>query len=487
MVKTNDTSWISATAMAMMIFFLGYGCSTYRGQKYETINTMDKKLIHIEPSGIPYTLSRPEYTVTRNPPAEGQKLPTYTLGVTYEPDPGQKYTLKIDPGVFADPNFTVKLAASGTMQSTSAEFAEQVTPMVTTLGSFAASLIGLAAAGVLDKTSLVSAIADPLKKIKECQDPFSDVPALCIKDLTGPTCPSQKKLGSAIEERIRAFRSDEKFVEFFHYITEKERECLEAERNYMSEKSEKTQISKLNEWQDECKKTPEENREFAKQLNRAIDTNDNEKFKELENEIESDKANNKITDEIEKTRRKLLETAKRAGIKPLKDEAQVKIEFFIEMDNQTWSARHLLYLEREIEKMEIFALRRPGLTPSQKAKVYNFIGDLRRQHAETMGVLELYVRSRTLAKFIENIKEKSVDRGRAPATSEYAMARAELDTALAQIELRRTRILSNGKPATPSVAPSLKSINVKRVVSEKDIKNLGADGPDFLLVLKEVE
>ncbi len=89
---------------------------------------------------MPYSLVRAEYTVTRSPPPEGEKRPSYTLGVTYEPDPKQTYSVRLDPALFSDPAFVLKLSASGTVVGTNAQATEQITPTITALGTLIASI-----------------------------------------------------------------------------------------------------------------------------------------------------------------------------------------------------------------------------------------------------------------------------------------------------------------------------------------------------------
>lgn len=512
MVKTSRSTCVQATAMVMVCVVLIFGCSTYKGQKYETI--VDKKTVHFEPTGIPYTLARPEYTLTRTPPAEGQKDPTYTLGVTYEPDPSHKYTLKIDPWIFADPTFTVKLATGGTMQATTVTFAEQVTPTITALGSFTASLIGIMAPGLLDKTSLRNTFTKLFVNSEECKVSPSDVPVLCIENLKGPTCLRATPVGSAknqcpnaiegntvgcaIKIRIDTFKSDDEFVELFHYVTEEERLCLNGAKDYYDSKMAAEEEKKGQAWEKSCDSYLNSNPDdkiFTEKLKRAVETNDSEAIKVLGNEIESDKDSSGTLTTRAKARDVLFGNAEPAAEAKLKRDAQKKLEFFLEMDIPTWSGRHLLYLEREIEKTEIFAQRHPQLTASQKEQIGKFISYLRRQRAATIGAIELYDRSIVLSKFLESIKEKTVDRGHAPATSEFVTARSELDAALAQIEARRARVLANAKPAPPPQAPALKKTNLKRVLPEVIsastadgwIINEGKNANDYVLVLKEVE
>src|SRR5216684_9328016 len=111
MIKT----FLRLIVLAFGLFMVTTGCSSYSGQKLGTIETAlasGEKAKEVVPQGVPYNLARPEYTLSRTPPAAGQKNATYALAVTYQPDPTQRYSLRISPGIFTNPDFVVKLTAA---------------------------------------------------------------------------------------------------------------------------------------------------------------------------------------------------------------------------------------------------------------------------------------------------------------------------------------------------------------------------------------
>src|SRR6185503_13356403 len=85
-------------------------CSTYTGKK---IGDATGQLL--PPDGVPYSLVKPEYTLTRTPPAAGAKTPTYEIKVNYVPDHTQRYSVKVDPGIFTNPEFALKFGDGGTL------------------------------------------------------------------------------------------------------------------------------------------------------------------------------------------------------------------------------------------------------------------------------------------------------------------------------------------------------------------------------------
>jgi hypothetical protein len=467
-------------AMVALVLLLG-ACSTYRGEKLGIHNGNT-----VAPTGIPYTLVRPEYTLSRTPPVNGEKRPTYTLSVTYEADPEHYYTLKIAPGIFADPDFTMKLGTNGTLQSTKATFTEQITPTITALGSFAANLIGALATGALDKASVRQAIIAELTG-NACAS-FSDVPRL-------PATPPMQtpSVASAMRDRINGFKDDDEFAALFHYVTEKERSCLETARSNLGTTIATSHKADIEQWETARRQylsAHPTDTLFVDRLTRAVATDDSSAFDTLKSEIKAD-SNEARADE----RNSLFELAVPAAKGQAGTEAQDKLDFFISMDTQTWRGRHVLFLEREIDRATLFALRRPQLSQKEKQDVAKYSQELRRQHAATIGVTGLYDRSVELAAFIAKIPDKFVQGGRAPAAAEYATARAELDEVLKQIEAQRSRVLTDAKPAPPPPAPPLKATKLRRVSRDtierskapEWINGEGATAPNYVFVLQEVE
>jgi hypothetical protein len=174
-------------------------------------------------------------------------------------------------------------------------------------------------------------------------------------------------------------------------------------------------------------------------------------------------------------------------------EAVTQLEFIANMDQPTWLARHLLYLERELSAVDLTRLRRPAL--ADNALLSKYVDSVRVQRARTLGAQTLYDRSLLLSKFLESIPQKTERGGSAPATAEYIAVRTELDTVLVQIDARRTRVLSDAQPAPPPPIPALNGVSVVRVAEQTitdstqadwSTSDVGKNAPEYVLVLKEV-
>lgn len=447
-------------------------CSTYSGQKLGTVD--DKP---IKPNGIPYNLVRPEYTITRTAPAAGQKKPTYSLAVSYQPDPTQRYSLKVSPGIFANTDFVMKLTSTGTLAGTTTTFTEQLTPAITAFGTLASNVIG--AAALLDKNSIRGKIKLDLTG-SNCSKP-TDVPHLST-ELIGAT------VSVAIISRLDNFKDDAQFMDQFHYITELERVCLGDVLKAVNTRVTAEKV-KLDTWEsartDYLIKHPLDSA-FVDRLTRAVKNEDSDEFTALAAVIAVDA-------EPQKSERDALYAlAGDAATALSRRVAQKQLDFIVNMDVTTWRARNLLYLEREIDRITALRLKQSALIIASEAKTY--LESLRRARAATLDAVDLYDRSVILATFIQSIRDKTERGGTAPATAEFAIARGELDNVLAQIDVRRARLLSDAAaPPPPPIVP-LQDEKVARV-DDKFIAasklngwfdGTGKTALDYVLVLTEV-
>ena len=444
------------------------GCSTYSGQKLGKVG--DKEIV---PDGVPYNLVRPEYALSRTPPPAGQKDPIYTLAVTYQPDPTQRYSLKVRPGPFTNPDFVIKLTSTGTLGGTTTTFTEQLTPTITALGSLAGSVIGA--------TGLLTALLD-VEAVKRLEingsacNMATDVPRLPTDTAT--------TVGGVMKERIASYKDDKELMAKFHYVTQREKDCLQTTLDEIPQTDKLT----LALWNGALKAYLANHRvdsEFAARLKAAAETKDEQELDAIKEVIKND------TDQgRQKDRAELFKAASPAATVLVKTKP---LELFINMDGATWRARHLLYLEAEIERAELLRLRRPDMAANPD--VNNFVEKTRQARAETIDALDLYGRAVTLSKFIETVRDKTDHGGKAPATAEYATARAELDNVLTQIEARRSRVIADAAPPAPAAItalqnePVVRKTNADIEASQKPgwINGDGKNAKKYILVLEEVD
>ncbi len=403
---------LCVTLVAIAIVLLS-GCSTYEGMKLGFKKDADGAMAAVAPTGIPYLLVRPDYTLKSTSSAVGE----YTLAVTYETDPSQMYSLKVNPSPFVDAGFVIKLAAKGNLTSTSATITDQVGPMITSLGSFAKDATSAVARDVSLKTSirlrLIVAMSDP----KECKI-ISDVPIAPLPGPDGMPPPAKRSVGEEIASRLLLLQNDGSVADTFHYLTVAERECLQAT------------VASIEETGDEG------NTDLAKTL-----------------------------------------------------------EPIITMSDEVWLARHLLYLEREIARIELARVRQPALTTTKEKKLAAYMQTVQMARARTLGVAEAYERSLLLSDSLKTIGQIKVKNRSALTAAEYAIVRLELYAATSQIEARRAKVLAAGSPVAAPTVVVVKNEPIKRV-TVGDIKasriagwadGPGKDADQYVFLLKEVK
>lgn len=208
-------------------------CSTMSGTKFDRLArppTADKPL---PVAGIPYTLSKPEFSLTIGKPPDGATKPTFAISVNYVPDPSQTYTITPAPGVFSDPNFTVSLDANGAMTAVTSKTTDQLAPAIVAVGKFAVSALAITGAAfdkaTTDSNSLFIVFIDANNP--SCQAP-SDLPSLwqmSIDEVTidsgGPKVEPAKTNGQ-LALRVKSFADLAALKARFHAITPGEYQCL---------------------------------------------------------------------------------------------------------------------------------------------------------------------------------------------------------------------------------------------------------------------
>lgn len=476
---------IAFTLLAGAGFAAIAGCSTYGGEKLGTGPA----------TGIPYALPRPEFALTRTPPAEGQSAPSYTLAVSYQPDPTQIYTIRINPAIFTDPEFTVKLGAGGTMTGTKAGFTEQITPTIAAIGSFTANLVGALGKGVFDADSVRKQIEDVIKRSAE------KTGAKCAADSTVSRYASRKpekkpgedkakelKVAEELSARLKEFKDDATFADRFHYVNGDELSCLKDALDLLNATPKATREKSVESFRDarakHVKDFPDD-RLFAERLDRAVATDDSSAFTAMRAEVNADKASTaEATKNRGAARDKVFAAAVEAARSTVALNAAQSLAAIVNLDPAAWRARHVLYLERAIDASTLAAIQQPA----RAAEFGKDIDILRVERAAAIGVPELYARVKVLEDFLARIPERVDDRGgKGSRTAEFATARAELDEALKQIDARRSRVLADAKPPTPPAVTPLGPVRVIVVDPSYLDSHQGKDSETYVIVLKEVE
>lgn len=484
---------LAGSLLAAMILA---GCSSYSGQKLGVDAATKKQIV---PTGLPYSLTRPEFTLARTPPGEGEKKATYALAVTYENDPTQRYDIRISPSPFADATLTVKFTTAGGVASTTGGITDLVGPTITALGSFAKDAIAASATGVFDQDALRTTISEKMKELQECKKPSVVPPAPVPYAGETPSRPSVT-VGEAMIARMFWFKSDDEFVEKFHYLTLDEKLCLQAialAADNVQDSELKTAEEKWKTEYEAYKTAKTEDSAFLAKVAKAYGEGDRTALTAIGKANVDEFKNGSPTEKKQAGARQALLVAAEIAMTLATDAAQPKkLESIYGLTDSAWLARHVLYLEREAARVELARIRQPNLASASSKEISDYIDLLQVSRARALGVLELYERSLNLARFLKQIERKTAHGGSAPATAEFAVARAELDAVLAQIEARRTKVVA---AAAPPAAPTVTAIKAEPIsVVDKELIAMsqrkdwaetpaGKSAKQFILVLREVE
>lgn len=480
-------------AAAMALSVLG-GCASYDGQKLGIHTSTGKSTA---PRGIPYSLSRPVYMLTRSVPADDNP-PEYTLAVSYEADPRHTYSLRLDTAPFTDPDFLVQLGDDGILTGTKSTTSETLTPAITAIGSFVSNVLGGKALMVADKGGGLATTIDDLVQESneiECTRPADQPGANYMRTVEGaaPTTIKQQ-----INRQIASYVTEKEFLARWHYLTNGELLCLKKVRDTIAKDATSKAAETDEEWMEaraaHLKDYPAD-KPFVDALSAAAETSDAEAMPRLKEQA-SEAAT--TTDAQRLKRQQTYSTVERQIRARRVDNAAKQLDEVIGMNAANWRARHVLYLEDQLAKLELYLLRHPLKLRDKSvvAAAASWQSALRSERASTLGVMSQYARLTALARFLETIPVKTGHGGKAPATTEYATARAEFDSLNAAIDARRTKVLAD---AAPKPAPAIKPVNNTRieVVSTAQIvasksgnwstTDAGKKAARFVMVLREAQ
>lgn len=477
MVKSREERLLTGACGLLLLA----GCSSYGGQKLG----LDAANNPVPTTGIPYVLSKPEYSLSRVAGTGDDAEPTYTVTKTTVPDSTHQYSLRPRPGFLSDPDFTLTLGAGGQITGVKTTISEQFTPMLKAVGSFASTLVSL---GVFDKDSNVKGPLTAKIANEQCNSPSKtrhvDPDTLQI---------IKENVGEELIRRIELYEKDPTIASRLHYADQDELTCLKSIRVKALTAS-RIDGAKANFAS--ASGAYKNDDAFRQKIEDLVTKNDLESFQKIY------AANTAIKDSdpnLYNKRDHFLNVANELMIAQKTDPVLDILKTVVELNAPTWRARHLLYIEDEISWAQLALLRQPGAASSMQKSVEQTIESLNIARAETINALALYQRSKALSAFLETVQTKHVDGGgTAPATAEFAAARAELDLVNEKIDAARTKIIAASKPAP---APPVKALKDEPLVEltkddvdasqKKDwdgkvtIAGKAIDAPKYVIVLED--
>ena len=194
---------LAPSVLIVLIVPLG-SCSTYMGEKLD----FDGSLAKAKSGGIPYVMTQPEYTLTRDDLATPAR---YTLKVGSVPDPSQRYALRLSPVITSAVTFNMDLGPDGELISASNKLTDQIVPTVKALFSFILTTVGT----VAKVASPVRALnpSRPTDTLIDCLDePTEARQAYCAIGLQRKPAHRQRGRRSKLGLRVNSLTLEERWT-----------------------------------------------------------------------------------------------------------------------------------------------------------------------------------------------------------------------------------------------------------------------------------
>lgn len=485
----NSTRSWTAVAVAIAAAAALSGCAThYVGRKLPADGTMASGT----KTGIPYTMTKPEFSVDIAPDATDPTKAVYTLKLQDVPDPRHRYTIALDPALLVDGTFEVTLSEQGSLSSATATTSSRV---VATLESVVGFVINKAAPGVAakDMATTLSAYRSVLVSTSEpdCLKPGTKDPKKGVKtelaefiDLLIAEATIESKDDDADKAKAKA---SSLAAARFHYLDLAQKACLKAvepEARIALEKA-RANVQKAYEGKLAEAKTAASGAladEWIANLEKAVKALDVAAIAKLE-KADLPAAVKNVTSQG-KTLVNTSIDAKRLAMMG---------ELFAFMTPEVWRARHLQYLERQLNQKRL-----ERLVAGRGSELDREIRLLEEEWAATLGEPKLVQRIAELDAFLAAVRLVPASGGSGPryAATEHVQLREERDKLQERIDKLRAELLAKNRVV--DAEPERKKVNPQtdvrvRLVGPTFVSGvaqhpgMAKDLPEYVLVVSPMD
>lgn len=349
-------------------------------------------------TGVPYTLTRHEFTLNIAPNPEDATKPVYTLARTNVPDPNQRYSLALSPGFLTDGTMTYSFGALGNLGTTEAVTTSQVVATSKAIAGFAVNLIG--AAAVKDEADVWTHFKDEFTNPNACpkvignalkeyesalhtaaQKKFPDFD----NDAVYKDAAEKAKAENAVHNKRAAFVADR-----FHYRTLAEKDCLVAVQAALGNDELTTEKGAYDQAIKEAEKVPANGQAVKDLKNLVANKRDPSTVAAKVSALDAN-ADTTLKTAYAKAQAYLT------GVQSLKLAAKLA-QFYVDMPLDVWRARHLAQVESDLEESR-FNLQILLSSPPKK----NASNDVKKKYDEDTRQAQI------LVKLQEEQREKLVD------------------------------------------------------------------------------
>lgn len=493
------------TSVARLLFgALGIGAlagcaTTYVGQKLPPDGQLTKDAV----TGIPFVMTRPEFSVDIAPDASDATKAVYTLKQKDVPDRNHRYTIALDPALLVDGALDLTFGELGNLTGATATSTSRV---IATLESAVSFVINRNAGGAAkdmssvlgqyrklltgsDKAACTAQVKEKEKK-REKEKEKKPVTTALVIDGTIEALLAKATIEQASEaDPVKAkAKASSLAAARFHYADSMQKACLEtlvadarADRVVSTKAAQDTYDKALLKAQTAA--TDEFSKAWIATLAEAVKALDVAAVEKLEkSSVPSDvkavsgNAKSLINASIDASR---LETM---------------AEQFAYMTPEVWRARHLVSLERRIKQRRLDVLiadKGGGKLPDPQ------LVQLEREWASTLGEPKVALRIVELDKFLTEIRivPGGPGSGARYAAADHVQLREERDKLQDRLDKARNELVAKNKVIDPE--PDKKKVEPRTDVAVRLVRqsfvdtvaaNPGAvkDLPDYVLVVEPI-
>jgi len=446
------------------------GCTTYVGHKLPASGELPAGA-----TGLPYTMTRPEYIVDITPDAEDPSKPVFTLKQTNVPDPSQRYTLALDPTLLANGKIDLTFGDGGNITDSTSTVTSQVVATIKAVASFAVDQIG------------IKALKDDQSPLPAYQQTVQDT---CAKEGVGIAIAADMGAIHQAAELAKPQSGNDAVLEKYFPKTAAQRDCLTAVRlsiNAAGAKKIQPRQAAYTAARDKVPALPSGLQPLKTSMDDWVRASDAASLKSaLAYAQKLSPAQPELT------------AALLAGIGVVNEkidaDKQRNVAKLMDMSSSVWTSRYVKHLDQQIEadSLQLHLATLAKASPKTIADIRTTIAQREEQRADALGGLPLLARIRMLDKFLSEIRETVGSDGQLRiAADEHVKLREERDRL--RVQLKDLAIAGTGSNEKGNSKVKARSNVPVRIVKASYIEALHttpaalfSDLGDFVIVLEPV-
>jgi hypothetical protein len=446
------------------------GCTTYVGHKLPASGELPAGA-----TGLPYTMTRPEYHVDITPDAEDPSKPVFTLKVTNVPDAGQRYTLALDPTLLANGKIDLTFGDGGNITDSTSTVTSQVVATIKAVAAFAVDQSG----------------------IKALQDDQSPLPAYrrtlrdtCAKDGVGTAIDTDMSVIQQAADLAKPESGNDAVLEKYFPKSAAQRDCLAVVRQSIITAGDKKildQRTKYTAARDRVPELPAGLQPLKIRMDDWVNASDASSLKSALAYAQ------KLTPAQQELTAALLTGIGVVNAK-IDAEKQRNVAKLLDMSPNVWKSRYVKELDQQIEadSLQLHLATLAKASPKAIADIRATIALREDQRADALGGLVLLARIRKLDEFLSEIRETAGPDGQLRiAADEHVKLREERDRLRVQMkDLAAAATTANDKGNSKVKARSNVPVRVVKASYIEALRTtpaaLFSDLSDFVIVLEPI-